>query len=157
TGMMSVNPLTGEIKAYVGGISHDYFKYDHVWQSKRQAGSTFKPFAYLAALEDTFYPCSRMNDVPVRIVYDGDQVWEPRNSTGTYTYSSKILSRALARPINYITALLTEDVGWETVVECEHRLGIKRTLDTVPSICLGSSDVNVYEMVCAYAAFANGG
>ena len=157
TGMMSVNPLTGEIKAYVGGISHDYFKYDHVWQSKRQAGSTFKPFAYLAALEDTFSPCSRMNDVPVRIVYDGDQVWEPRNSTGTYTYTSKTLRRALAQSVNSITAQLTEDVGWETVVECAHRLGIKSPLDTVPSICLGSSDVNVYEMVCAYAAFANGG
>ncbi|MBS1764330.1 MAG: transglycosylase domain-containing protein [Bacteroidetes bacterium] len=157
TGMMSLNPVNGEIKAYVGGIDYNYFKFDHVWQSKRQAGSTFKPFAYLAAIEDTFSPCTRMNDVPVRIIYEGNQVWEPKNSTGGFTYTSKTLRRALAQSVNSITAQITEDVGWETVVEYAHLLGIRSALDTVPSICLGSSDVNVYEMVCAYAAFANGG
>jgi penicillin-binding protein 1A len=156
-GLMSIEPTTGAVKAYVGGINHDYFKFDRVVQSKRQAGSTFKPFAYLAALEDTFSPCSRMVDEPVKIEYDNGQVWEPKNSNGTFTYASKTLRRALAQSVNSITAQLTQDVGWENVVAWAHRLGIRSRLDTVPSICLGSSDVNVFEMVSAYSTFANKG
>lgn len=156
-GTMSLNPLTGEIKAYVGGVDFDFFKFDHVIQSKRQPGSTFKPFAYLAALEDTFSPCSRLDDVPVSIEYDGGQIWQPYNSTGAFTYSSKTLRRAMAQSVNSITAQIAEMVGWEKIVECAHRAGVKSRLDTVPSICLGTSDVSVYEMTCAYAPFVNGG
>jgi penicillin-binding protein 1A len=156
-GTMSLNPLTGEIKAYVGGVDFDFFKFDHVVQSKRQPGSTFKPFAYLAAIEDTFSPCSRLDDVPVSIEYDGGQIWQPYNSTGAFTYSSKTLRRALAQSVNSITAQIAELVGWDKIVECAHRAGVKSRLDTVPSICLGTSDVSVYEMTCAYAPFVNGG
>ncbi len=156
-GMMSLDPVSGEIRAYVGGVDYNFFKYDHVTQAKRQAGSTFKPFAYLAALADTFTPCSRFVDQPVRIEYEGGQVWEPKNSDGVFTYHSKTLRRAMAQSCNSVTAQLTETVGWDKVVEYAHKAGITSRLDTVPSICLGSSDVSVFEMARAYGTFVNKG
>lgn len=156
-GMMSLDPIAGEIRAYVGGIDYNFFKYDHVTQAKRQAGSTFKPFAYLAALSDTFTPCSQFVDKPVKIEYEGGQIWEPKNSNGTFTYHIKTLRRAMAQSCNSVTAQLTEAVGWDKVVEYAHKAGITSKLDTVPSICLGSSDVNIFEMVRSYGTFVNKG
>lgn len=156
-GLMSLDPFAGEIRAYVGGIDYNFFKYDHVTQSKRQAGSTFKPFAYLAALEDSFTPCSRFIDMPVKIEYEGGQVWEPKNSNNSFSYHSKTLRRAMAQSCNSITAQVTKVVGWGKVIEAAHRAGIISKLDSVPSVCLGSSDVDVYEMVRAYGTFLNKG
>ena len=156
-GTMSMDPFSGEIRAYVGGIDYNFFKFDHVTQSKRQAGSTFKPFAYLAALADTFSPCDVFIDKPVQIKYEGGQIWEPKNSNNSFSMQEKTLRRALVQSCNSITAQVTEKVGWGKVIEYAHKAGIKSDLDSVPSICLGSSDVNVFEMVRAYSTFLNKG
>ncbi|MBE7174626.1 MAG: transglycosylase domain-containing protein, partial [Williamsia sp.] len=163
SGMVAMDPHTGYIRAWVGGLDYDYFKYDHVKQGKRQPGSTFKPFVYTTAIDDTISnmtPCDRIQDRPFRKEYrenGEDKVWEPRNSTGYYTYSNMTLRRAMARSVNSITARLTDEVTPERVAEYAHRMGIKSHLEAVPSIGLGSSDVSLYELVAAYCTFINDG
>lgn len=159
-GFLVVDPFKGHIKAWVGGINYKYFKYDHVAQSSRQPGSTFKPFVYLTALKQGYSPCNRMVDKPIKIDYleNGEpKSWEPRNSDRKFTYDSMTLRRAMAKSVNSITAQLTAKVGWENVAQTAKELGIKSPLRKVPSIGLGSSDVNLYEMVGAYATFLNQG
>ncbi len=163
SGMVAMDPHNGHIRAWVGGLDYDYFKYDHVKQGRRQPGSTFKPFVYCAAIDDTtmnLSPCDRIRDKPFRKEYrenGEDKVWEPKNSTGYYSYSNMTLRKAMARSVNSITAQLTDDVGPEKVVEYAHKLGIQSRLDAVASIGLGSSDVSLYELVNAYCTFANEG
>lgn len=160
TGLMSMDPYNGEIKAWVGGINHQYFKYDHVSQAKRQAGSTFKPFAYLTALELGMAPCDKLVDRAVRIDYveNGEEkFWEPKNADWHFSGMEMSLRWAMGRSINSITAQITEKVGWENVVETAHRCGINSHLESVPSVSLGSNDVTVYEMVNSYATFMNKG
>lgn len=160
TGVMSMDPYTGEIKVWVGGINHAYYKYDHVIQSKRQPGSTFKPFVYLAALEAGMSPCDKYVDRPVRITYleDGEEkVWEPKNADWVFSGRSMSLRWAMGKSINTITAQLTEELGWDRVVEAAQRAGIRSPLASVPSVGLGASDVSVFEMVNAYATFMNEG
>jgi penicillin-binding protein 1A len=164
SGMVAMDPHNGYIRAWVGGLDYDYFKYDHVKQGKRQPGSTFKPFVYTTAIDDSLVnlsPCDRIQDRPFRkefINAKGEEdVWEPRNSTGYYTYSNMTLRRALARSVNSITAQLTDRVTPERVAAYAHRMGIKSPLAAVPSIGLGSSDVSLYELVGAYCTFINDG
>ena len=160
SGMMTMEPATGKIKVWVGGIDHKFFKYDHVNQAKRQAGSTFKPFAYLTALEQGMSPCDKITDKPVRIAYqDGGETkyWEPKNADWGNTYQDMSLRLAMARSVNTITAQLTEKVGWDNVVKWAHECGIDSHLESVPSVSLGSNDVSVYEMVKAYSTFLNKG
>ena len=149
-GMMSWNPFTGEIVAYVGGNDPQFFKYDHVTISKRQPGSTFKVFAYTAAIDKGYSPCDIFIDKPVVILYNETERWQPRNVTWVYTNEPKTLRRALAQSVNSITVQLTEKIGWNAVVEYAHKLGIRSKLANVPSICLGSSDVSVFELTNAY-------
>lgn len=159
-GLMSMDPYNGEIKAWVGGINHHYYKYDHVVQSKRQAGSTFKPFAYLAALEAGKSPCDKYTDKFVRIVYteNGEEkIWEPKNADWVFSGREMSLRWAMGRSVNSITAQITEEVGWDKVVDVAHRCGITSPLASVPSVSLGSNDVSVFEMVNAYATFMNRG
>ncbi len=160
TGMMTIEPTTGKIKVWVGGINHQYFNYDHVNQSRRQAGSTFKPFAYLAALDNGFSPCDKFTDKPVSIKYnDGGktEVWEPKNADFRFSYQEMSLRWAMGKSVNSITAQVTEKVGWDKVVEYAHKCGIESPLKSVPSVSLGSNDVSVYEMVRAYSTFLNKG
>lgn len=161
TGMMAMNPYNGEIKVWVGGINHKHYKFDHVNQSKRQAGSTFKPFVYLAALENGMAPCDTYEDKPVSIEFinkKGEQeVWEPKNADWSFSHRIMSLRWAMARSLNTITAQITRDVGWDKVVETAHRVGIESTLLSVPSVGLGSNDVSVFEMVKAYGTFMNTG
>ncbi len=162
-GTMTMNPYTGHIKAWVGGLDYGFFKYDHVRQSKRQPGSTFKPFVYAAAIDDTTFnmsPCDRMPDQPFvkELEVDGTiEVWRPRNSTGYFTYSNMTLRRALAQSVNSVTAALTDKIGAANVAQYARNLGINTPLDPVPSIGLGTNDVSLYDMVAAYAAFVNNG
>jgi len=162
-GMVAMDPHSGHIRAWVGGLDYDYFKYDHVKQGRRQPGSTFKPFVYCAAIDDTtlnLSPCDQIRDKPFRKEYreNGEnKVWEPKNSTGYFSYANMTLRKAMARSVNSITAQLTDDVGPEKVVEYAHKLGINSRLDAVASIGLGSSDVSLYELVNAYCTFANEG
>lgn len=160
TGMMTLDPFNGHIKVWVGGDNYNYFQYDHVNQSKRQAGSTFKPFAYLAALESGMNPCDRFTDKPVKIKFKNgnkDEYWEPKNSNYSFSYSSMTLRRAMAKSVNSITAQVTDSVGSDKVVECAHRCGVDSKLLSVPSVGLGSNDVSVFEMVKAYGTFLNKG
>ena len=162
-GMVAMDPHTGYVRAWVGGLDYNFFKYDHVKQARRQPGSTFKPFVYTAAIDDTMQnmaPCDRIRDQPFAKEYreNGEnKVWEPKNSTGYFSYANMTLRRAMARSVNSITAQLTDRIGPETVVKYAHKLGIQSPLQAVPSIGLGSSDVSLYEMVAAYCTFANEG
>ncbi|CAG4991912.1 Penicillin-binding protein 1A [Dyadobacter sp. CECT 9275] len=159
-GMMSMDPRNGRVKAWVGGINFKYLKYDHVKQGKRQPGSTFKPFVYLSALDKNFLtPCDHLTDAPVYFgpeegAYGG---WTPKNSNNKYSYQSLSLRQALGKSVNTISAQIMKMVKPKAVVEYAHKLGITTPLKEVPSLCLGISEVSVYDMVGAYCSFANGG
>ncbi|MGY3212967.1 penicillin-binding protein 1A [Mucilaginibacter sp. HD30] len=160
TGMMSVEPSTGKIKVWVGGIDFKHFNYDHVNQSKRQAGSTFKPFAYLTALDNGYTPCDKFTDkrVSIKYTYGGkEEVWEPNNADWNFTGREMSLRWAMGKSVNSVTAQVTEAVGWDKVVDYAHKVGIESDLKPVPSVSLGSNDVSVYEMVRAYSTFLNKG
>lgn len=160
TGMMTLDPFSGKIKVWVGGVDHKFFKYDHVNQAKRQAGSTFKPFAYLAAFESGMGPCDTFVDKPVKIKYEENgktEYWEPRNADWNTTYREMSLRQAMGRSVNTVTAQVTEKVGWDNVVKWAHECGIESHLQSVPSVSLGPNDVSVYEMVRAYGTFLNKG
>src|SRR5690606_6244295 len=137
-----------------------YYKFDHVKQAKRQAGSTFKPFVYLAALEAGMTPCDKFTDKPVRLEFegkDGPEVWEPKNADWSISYSDMSLRHAMASSLNTITAQVTEAVGADKVAETANKRGIDSKLQTVPSVGLGPNDLSAYEMVKAYSTFMNGG
>lgn len=159
TGLMSMDPHTGHIKAWVGGINHKYFKYDHVRQGKRQPGSTFKPFVYGTAIENGYPPCYEVPDAMVTFQVVGDPpTWSPPNSDGTYGTGEKMTIRqGMARSVNTVTAYLMQVLGPSNVVDFAHRVGIESELEAVPSLCLGVNDVSVYELVGAYSTFANMG
>jgi len=158
TGLMAVEPQTGFVKAYVGGIDFRHFKFDHVTQSKRQVGSTFKPFLYtLAMREGEFGPCSRVPNTPVSFeLWDGT-IWTPKNSTDRREGEMVSLKWALANSVNYISAFLIKRYSPHALIDLVERLGITSHLDPVPAIALGTPDVSVYEMVGAMATYANKG
>jgi penicillin-binding protein 1A len=159
TGFMAMEPGTGFVKAWVGGINYKYFKYDHVNQSKRQPGSLFKAFVYAAAFDQGFGPCDQIYDEPVSIKYteNGEEKeWRPKNVDRTHA-GSMTLKHAFARSVNSVAVQLTKKIGWQKVIEYAQKMGIKSELADVPSICLGSSDVTLEEMVNAYCTFVNGG
>ena len=157
TGMMSMDPHTGQVKSWVGGINHRAFKYDHVRQGKRQPGSTFKPFVYGTAIEQGYAPCYEVPDVAVTFQVPGG-TWTPPNSDGKYGSGEKMTIRqGMARSVNTITAYLMQEVKPENVVEFAQRVGIESQLDAVPALSLGVNDVSVYELVGAYSTFANSG
>jgi penicillin-binding protein 1A len=157
---LSMDPHNGYIKTWVGDINFNYFKYDHVKQSKRQPGSTFKPFVYTAAIDNGYSPCDELNDEPVTITYNenGEQKsWSPQNVTCTFTGRPVTLKYGLARSINSIAVQLAKKLGWQKVIEYAHKMGITTKLENVPSVAIGSSDVSLYELVDAYCPMINGG
>ncbi len=163
-GLMTMDPFSGHIKAWVGGINYKFFKYDHVKQSRRQPGSTFKAFVYAAAMDRGWTPCDKIQDVPVTINYEelenGAMVkksWSPHNATGTFTGMNMTLRFAIGRSINSVTAQLTQKLTPEVVADYAKRLGISSPIKAIPSIGLGSNDVTLYEMVGSYATFLNEG
>jgi penicillin-binding protein 1A len=157
SGMMAMDPTTGFIRAWVGGINYKYFKFDHVKQSARQPGSTFKPFVYGLAMESGYSPCHPMKDVSPVFKVPGS-TWSPENATGGYgTGETMNIRQAMARSVNSITGQLMQALGPENVVEFAHRVGITSKLDAVPALCLGVSDVTLFELVGAYGTFVNSG
>ncbi|WP_425389988.1 penicillin-binding protein 1A [Ekhidna sp.] len=159
-GFMSMDPKTGFIKAWVGGINHEYFKFDHVKQGKRQPGSTFKPIVYTAAIDNGYSPCFPVVDAPVSFSLPGQDppTWVPQNSNGRFTGEIMTIRQAMAQSVNSITAWMMNKIGPATVVDYAKRLGIESKLDAVPSLCLGAGgDVSIYEMVGAYSTFVNKG
>jgi len=159
--MMSMEPQTGHIKAWVGGINYRHFQYDNVFQGSRQAGSVFKPFVYAAAIDQLrLSPCDVRPDTQYCIApgkHNNIEAWCPRNSGEEFTGEMMTLRTALARSVNSITAQVIDQVGPEPVVQLVKNLGIRNTIPPVPSIALGTADINVMEMVGAYSAFANKG
>lgn len=160
SGLLSIDPGTGHVKAWVGGINHGYFKYDHI-KSKRQAGSAFKPFIYAAAIEYGMDPSTLIMNKEVTFnkgEYGIPSAWTPSNSgKGNLEYELITLKTGLAKSINWVAAGLTKKLGVYTAIEFAKRFGIEGKLEAVPSICLGTADVSLWEMVSAYTAFANEG
>ncbi|WP_394851325.1 penicillin-binding protein 1A [Pontibacter diazotrophicus] len=153
TGLFSMEPRTGFVRAWVGGINHEVFKYDHV-RAHRQVGSTFKPIVYAAALEKGIAPCTYFpNERQTYTEYDD---WSPQNATGQYG-GEYTMRGALAHSVNTISAQLIMQTGVDRTVALAHRLGIQSDLPQVPSIALGTADISLFEMVSAYASFANNG
>ena len=160
SGMMSMNPQTGHVKAWVGGINYKHFQFDHVFQGKRQIGSTFKPFVYASAIDQLkLSPCDSFPDgfycVEAR-KFGAHEAWCPKNSGDRYT-GMRTLKNALANSVNTISARLIDKVGPGPVSKLAADLGISSKIPNVPSIALGTADLSVYEMVAAYGAFANQG
>lgn len=158
TGFLSMDAHTGAIKAWVGGINHRFFKYDHVKQARRQPGSTFKAFVYGLAMENGYNPCMKLLDIaPSFSLPEGGQWWPP-NADGTRGSGETMsLREAMAKSVNSITAQMIQRLGPENVVKFAHRVGIQSQLDAVPSLALGVNDVSLYEMVGAYGTFVNQG
>ena len=161
-GMMSMNPQTGHVKAWVGGIDYKHFQYDHVKTGKRQIGSTFKPLVYATAIDQLHVsPCDEFSDTPYCIEankHGNPEEWCPKNAGGDNDYGgTRTLKDALANSVNTITARLIDKVGPQSVIDLARKLGIESDIPPVPSIALGTPDLSVYEMVGAYGTFANKG
>jgi len=156
SGLYSVDPTTGFVKAWVGGIDFRHFQYDHVEQSRRQAGSTFKPFVYATALREGIPPCKELPNQRVCFDMPYGRDWCPKNSDGSYG-GMVTLRYALANSINTITAWLMKQYSAEAVTVLARHLGVKSPLKATPSLCLGVADVTLMEMTSAFGAFANKG
>ena len=160
SGLLSIEPQTGHIKAWVGGINHKYFKYDHVEQGKRQVGSTFKPFVYATAINQLgLSPCEKFSNTPYTIPkgrFGIPKAWTPKNSGEKYGGEIS-LKEALAKSINVISARLIDMVTPENVVRLAKSAGIESRVPKSPSIALGSVELSLMEMTGAYATFANKG
>ncbi len=156
--LMSMDPTTGYIKAWVGGTNFEHFSYDQVYQGTRQVGSTAKPFTYAVAIEKAYSPCLEVNNVPDSIPYDnGRKKWCP-NSGKTETIPGWLtLREALAHSQNWITAHLMKEITPEPVIELAKKMGVTSDIPDSPTICIGSFDASVFDMTGAYSVFANKG
>jgi len=159
-GVLSTDPTTGHVKAWVGGINYKYFQYDHVKQGKRQVGSTFKPFVYATAINQLgLSPCDKFPNTPYTIPagkYHLDEDWTPRNSGDDYG-GLRTLKNALANSINVISANLIDQTTPQNVVKMAKNLGVETDIPAVPSVALGTVDLSLYEMIGALNTFANKG
>jgi penicillin-binding protein 1A len=159
-GMMSMEPQTGHVKAWVGGVNYKHFQYDMVKQGKRQVGSTFKPFVYAAAIDQLHLsPCDTFpkSQITIEALKHGNmKPWSPKNSGGNYG-GFETLKSALANSRNTITVRLMNEIGPQPVINLANNLGVEQQIPAVPSIALGTPDLSVYEMVAAYSTFANQG
>jgi penicillin-binding protein 1A len=155
TGFVAVDPQTGAIKAYVGGIDFEHFKFDHVSVAKRQVGSTFKPLVYAAALEHGIEPCTYY---PVKeITYTNQKNWTPSNGGKDEIdrHLNYSLEKALSESVNTIAVKVLEDVGINTVIAQARKMGITSDLPEVPSLVLGTAEISMLELIAAYTSFAN--
>jgi penicillin-binding protein 1A len=157
TGFMAMEPMTGFVRAYVGGQNIKYFQYDHVTQGKRQVGSTFKPFLYTLAMQEGDKPCDLVLNAAVTFS-DQDSTWTPRNS-GNFDMEGKMvtLKWGLAHSVNFISAALVKKYNPQAVIDIARKMGITSKIDAVPSVIYGTSDVSLVEMVGAFNTFSNKG
>lgn len=157
TGMMSMNPVNGHVKAYVGGPNFSFFQYDMVSTGRRQIGSTIKPFLYTYAMEEGFTPCDEFLNEQPTIIDELGRPWQPRNANQARAGEMVTLRWALTNSNNWISARLMSQLSPATLVRNMHNFGITNHIDPVMSLCLGSCEVSVKEMVGAYSAYANKG
>ncbi|HRT52648.1 MAG TPA: transglycosylase domain-containing protein, partial [Flavobacteriales bacterium] len=157
SGLLSLDPATGFVKAWVGGPDFKHFQYDHVQQAHRQVGSTFKPFIYATAIREGMDPCLRVpNQKTCFDMPEGQPDWCPENSDAKYG-GVLTLKRALANSVNTVTAYLMKQYSPQAVTVLARHMGVKSKLDPVPSLCLGVADLSLLEMTSAFATFANEG
>ena len=155
-GLLALEPENGEIRAYVGGIDYRFFQFDHVSQSKRQVGSTFKPIVYTAAIENGMDPCAYIEVKP--ITYTDVDNWTPTNSSpindenGNLNYS---LQNALSNSVNTVAVKVLYETGIDNVIEQAHKMGIESEIEEVPSISLGTSNLSLIELARAYTSYVN--
>lgn len=157
SGLLSMDPHTGFVKAWVGGIDFKHFQYDHVEKARRQVGSTFKPFVYATAIREGMEPCRELPNQ--RVCFDmppGQPDWCPENSDAEYG-GMVTVEYALANSMNTVTAWLMKQYGPQAVTVLARHMGVKSPLEAVPSLCLGVADLTLMEMTGAFAAFANKG
>jgi len=158
--MMSMDPVNGHVKTWVGGFNYKHFQYDQVRQGRRQIGSTFKPFLYATAIDQLrLSPCDILPDAlfciePMK--FGNVEAWCPKNSGDKYG-QMRTLKNALANSVNTVSARLMDKVGPTPVVNLAKKMGITSYLPRVPSIALGTPDISLFEMVGAYSTFANKG
>lgn len=160
-GFVAMEPQTGCVVAWVGDIDYNTWKYDKV-TAMRQPGSTFKAFIYTEAMNQGLAPCDKRRDEPVKVpIYDeqthSESPWNPNNSSKSFSGDSMLLKRAFAKSTNSIAVRLGIELGVKNVIKTAHDMGIKSELDSHPTTLLGSSDVNLLEMVNAYSTIANNG
>ena len=154
---MAIEPQTGYVRAYVGGPNYRYFKYDNVGQGKRQIGSTIKPFLYTLAMQEGMTPCDKTVCVPQTFII-GDQTWTPRSTdNASWIGQTVTLKWGLTHSSNNISAYLMKQFGPDALVQMMRKMGIGSHLEAVPSLCVGSADLSVYEMVSAYNTFPSKG
>ena len=158
---VAMEPQTGHVKAWVGDIDFNHWKYDKV-TAQRQPGSTFKLFVYTEAMEQGLTPCDKRRDEYFSMkVWDAKKkeevTWAPTNANGYFTGDSMPLKIAFAQSINYIAVRLGQEMGIKNIIETAHNMGIKSPLDDAPALALGSSDVNLLELANAYSTVVNGG
>ena len=160
SGLISIEPATGAIKAWVGGINHEQFKYDHVKEGKRQVGSTFKPFIYATAIDQFKYsPCFTVPNVQVIFEKEEwrlDEDYIPENANKKYG-GEFTLTEGLAKSKNTVSAYLMKRVKPRKVINLARKMGIDSYLPAVPSLCLGTAEISLFEMTGAYSTFANEG
>ena len=157
-GFMSMEPQTGYVKAYVAGIDYKYFKFDQVNRSRRQVGSTFKPFIYcLAMQEGKITPCKKIPNVEVSIEIPNQPVYTPKFSKSKKDGEMITLKYGLANSLNQTSTWVLKQVTPDAVVNLAKKMGVNSYIDPVPSICTGAAEVLLSEMVGAYCAFANKG
>ncbi|MCF8463926.1 MAG: penicillin-binding protein [Flavobacteriales bacterium] len=158
--LMSMDPHTGFVRAWVGGINYKHFKYDNVKQGARQVGSTFKPFVYALAMQEGWSPCEKVLNIPVTFEKDRwnlPQNWTPTNSDNKLNGQEMSLKKALANSVNTVTAFVMKKFGPQAVIDLVRKMGITAAIDPFPAICLGTPSISVYEMVAAHSTFANQG
>ncbi len=156
TGMISIEPTTGAVRAYLGGIDYRYFKYDHVSQSKRQVGSTFKPFVYTTAIENGMKPCSYFSTK--EITYTNLDNWTPKNASKEEDpYLNFTLEKALSTSVNTIAVKVLNEVGIQKVIEQVRKLGITDSLSEKPAMALGTDGIKIRDLAGAYAGYVNDG
>ena len=155
-GLLSLDPKTGQVLAYIGGIDYRYFKYDHVSQSERQVGSTFKPFVYTTAIENGMDPCTYYG--VKEVTYTDYDNWTPENASETEDpHLNYNLEKALSNSVNTIAVKVLQDVGIDKVSEMVTALGIKKELSKEPSMALGTDAIKLRDLAGAYASFVNNG
>jgi penicillin-binding protein 1A len=156
-GLMSMDPHTGQVRAYVGGIDYRFFQYDHVKFSKRQVGSTFKPFLYTLAMQEGESPCALYPNVQPIIDLGDGEVWAPDNASDDRRGEQVTLKWALANSNNWVSGQLIRKYAPKAVVALAHKMGVTSDIPVVYSIALGSCDLSLYEMVGAMSVYANKG
>ena len=158
-GFMSMDPITGYVKAYVGGPDYTHFQYDMAMVGRRQVGSTIKPYLYTLAMENGFSPCDQTRNVEQTLLTEDGQIWQPRNTGSKDDYGKIVTLRwGLSQSNNWISAYLMSKLNPYAFKNLIHQFGIRnQDIQPTPSLCLGPCDISVGEMVGAYTAFPNNG